>query len=181
MKKISMLLLSSILVLVSLSSLSYGAEKPAKIGVVNVDLLLKQAPQAKAATKSLEKEFAPQQVALRKSAKALEKKQAKYKKNLMVLNEAQKAAAQREISMTIRELQRKQSDLQESVNIRRNAELAKLQDLVNKAIKYIGKKQGFDLILYDGIAYTNNRLDVTQAVLAYLKKTYSTKRSGFNQ
>jgi outer membrane protein len=83
--------------------------------------------------------------------------------------------------MMVREIQRKQSDLQELVNIKRNAELGKLQNLVNQAIKTIGKKQGFDLILYDGIAYTNNRLDITKSVLAYLKKAYSTKRSGFNK
>lgn len=181
MNKAVTLLFTLMLASLSLAPIVSAADKPIKLGIVNVDLLLKQSPQARAATKSLEKEFAPQQAALRKSAKVLQKKQANYKKNQIVLSEVQKSTAQREISMMVREIQRKQSDLQELVNIKRNAELGKLQRLVNKAIKTIGKKQGFDLILYDGIAFTNNRLDITKSVLAYLKKAYSTKRSGFNK
>lgn len=178
---------SSILVgmLLSVASFAVCAEvtenSPTKLGVVNVGLLLEQAPQAKQASANLEKEFGPQQTELKAAAKDLEQKQQEYQKNKMLLTDAQKATKEREITMLTREVQRKQNDIQELVNIRRNEELAKLQSLVNQAIKEIGKQQSFDLILYEGIAYTNNRLDVTQAVLDYLKKLNNEKRSGFNQ
>lgn len=67
------------------------------------------------------------------------------------------------------------------MNIRRNEELAKLQKIVNQGIKAIGKKEGFDLILYEGIAYTNNSLDVTQKVLDYLREEDKQQRAGFNK
>lgn len=152
-----------------------------KLGVVNVGLLLEKAPQAVAASQKLEQEFGSQQQELKQLAKSLEKKQADYQKNKLVMSDSQKATAEREITMMTRDIQRKRNDIQELVNIRRNEELASLQNIVNQAIKQIGKDEGFDLILYEGIAYTNNRLDVTQKVLDYLKKEQKNARSGFNK
>lgn len=163
----------------TLSSLAFA--QPAKLGVVNVGLLLEKAPQAQAATQNLEKEFGPQNNELKKLGKKLEKKQKDFQKNQLVLSEAQRLSAEREINMMARDIQRKRNDIQELINIRRNEELASLQNLVNKAIKEIGKQQEFDLILYEGIAYTNNRLDVTQSVLDYLEQEYRKKRSNFNK
>ncbi|MDX1795318.1 MAG: OmpH family outer membrane protein [Hydrogenovibrio sp.] len=165
--------------LISVSTFSYAQD--VKLGVVNVGLLLEKAPQATNASKNLEKEFGPQQAELTKLAKKLEKKQKEYQKNKLILSEAQKNASEREISLMTRDIQRKRNDIQELVNIRRNEELASLQKIVNQGIKEIGKQEGFDLILYEGIAYTNNRLDVTQKVLDYLKKEDRKQRSGFNK
>ena len=67
------------------------------------------------------------------------------------------------------------------LNLRRNEELAKLQNIVNEAIKSIGKKDDFDLILYEGIAYTNDRIDITKDVLDYLKMLNTKQRSEFNK
>ncbi len=152
-----------------------------KLGVVNVALLLEQAPQAKSATASLEKEFSPQQTELKNLAAKLEKQQSEYQKNRAAMSDSQKVAKEREITMLTREIQRRRNDVQELLNLRRNEELAKLQNVVNEAIKSIGKKEGFDLILYEGIAYTNDKIDITQDVLQYLKTLNSKQRSEFNK
>ena len=152
-----------------------------KLGVVNVALLLEQAPQAKLATASLEKEFSPQQAELKSLAGKLEKQQADYQKNKAVMSDAQKISKEREVSMLTREIQRRRNDVQELLNLRRNEELAKLQNVVNDSIKEIGKKQGFDLILYEGIAYTNERIDITKDVLNHLKTVSKKQRSEFNK
>lgn len=157
------------------------SESGVKLGVVNVALLLEQAPQAKLATASLEKEFSPQQSELKSLAGKLEKQQADYQKNKSVMSDAQKVSKEREISMLTREIQRRRNDVQELLNLRRNEELAKLQNVVNDSIKEIGKKQGFDLILYEGIAYTNQRIDITNDVLSHLKTVSKKQRSEFNK
>lgn len=161
----------------STASLSAGV----KLGVVNVALLLEQAPQAKSASTALEKEFSPQQSELKSLAGKLEKQQSNYQKNKAAMSDAQKISKEREISMLTREIQRRRNDVQELLNLRRNEELAKLQNVVNKAIKAIGKKEGFDLILYEGIAYTNDRIDITKDVLKHLKSVNNKQRSEFNK
>jgi len=152
-----------------------------KLGVVNVAMLLEQAPQAKLATAALEKEFSPQQSELKSLAGKLEKQQSAYQKNKSVMSDTQKVTKEREITMLTREIQRRRNDVQELLNLRRNEELAKLQNIVNEAIKSIGEKQGFDLILYEGIAYTNDRIDITGDVLTHLKTQSKKQRSEFNK
>ncbi|GAB6070224.1 OmpH family outer membrane protein [Thiomicrorhabdus hydrogeniphila] len=166
---------------ITLASTASFSDTGVKLGVVNVALLLEQAPQAKLATASLEKEFSPQQSELKSLAGNLEKKQADYQKNKAVMSDAQKVSKEREISMLTREIQRRRNDVQELLNLRRNEELAKLQKIVNDSIKEIGQKQGFDLILYEGIAYTNKRIDITNDVLTHLKAVSKKQRSEFNK
>ncbi len=157
------------------------AETPVKLGVVNVALLLEQAPQAKTADARLKKEFEPQQVELKGLAGKLEQKQSEYQKNKAVMSDSQRVTKEREITMLTREIQRRRNDVQELLNLRRNEELATLQNIVNDAIKAIGEQQSFDLILYEGIAYTNNRIDVTNDVLSHLKTVSKKQRSEFNK
>lgn len=173
------LVLISLLFLFSTSLLH--ADASIKIGVVNVGLLLEQAPQAKAASANLEREFSPQQTELVGLNKQLETAQNDLQKNRLVLSETQVGAKEREIAMLTREVQRKRNDIQELLNIRRNEELAKLQGLVNSAIREIGTSQSYDLILYEGIAFTNNRIDVTQAVLDFLNKDFAKQKTEFNR
>ncbi|GKT12358.1 MAG: outer membrane protein [Thiomicrorhabdus sp.] len=168
-------------VIVMLLSFNAWGDASVKLGVVNVALLLEQAPQAKIADARLKKEFEPQQVELTGLAGKLESKQSKYKKNKMVMSDTQKRSKEREITMLTREIQRRRNDIQELLNIRRNEELAKLQNIVNDAIKVIGEKKAFDLILYEGIAYTNSRIDVTADVLKHLKSVSEKQRAEFNK
>ena len=157
------------------------ANTSVKIGVVNVGLRLEQAPQAKAASSGLERDFGPQQTELVRLNEQLEKEQNDLQRNRLAMSEAQLNAKDREIAMLTREIQRKRNDIQELLNIRRNEELANLQGLVNMAIREIGTTQSYDLILYEGIAYTNNRVDITQAVLDFLGKEFNKQQSGFNR
>ncbi|VAW48780.1 Periplasmic chaperone of outer membrane proteins Skp @ Outer membrane protein H precursor [hydrothermal vent metagenome] len=178
MRKFFKIYLSVALVLLATN---VWAETPVKLGVVNVALLLEQAPQAKTADARLKKEFEPQQVELKGLAGKLEQKQTQYQKNKAVMSDAQRVTKEREITMLTREIQRRRNDVQELLNLRRNEELASLQNIVNDAIKAIGEQQAFDLILYEGIAYTNSRIDVTNDVLSHLKTVSKKQRSEFNK
>ena len=173
-----LVVLASFTLLIS-SNMVFAQE--VKIGVVNIGLLLENAPQAKAASQTLEKEFAPQQNELSKLARKMESKQKEFQKNKLILSESQRLAKERELNMLNRDIQRKKNDIQELVNIRRNEELANLQTVVNQAIKSIGKQEKYDLILYEGIAYTNNRVDVTKQILDYLNAEYEKQRASFNK
>lgn len=175
-------LLSNMLafMLVCSTPLAY-ANETIKVGVVNVGLLLEQAPQAKAASQALEKEFAPQQEELNKLTKQLDSEQSNLQKNSLAMSETQVSTKERELAMLTREIQRKRNDIQELLNIRRNEELAKLQGLVNKAIREVGSSQAYDLILYEGIAYTNKRIDLTPSVLDYLNKEFEKQKANFNR
>ncbi len=161
------------------TTFAYG--QGVKVGVVNVGALLELAPQAQAASASLEKEFEPKQRALIESKKSIDQKKADLDKNRLAMKETKVKLIEREIQTETRELQRKNNDLQELLNLRRNEELARIQDLINKSIRFVGKQEGFDLILYEGIAYTSEKIDLTDAVLKYLQELHEKQPSEFNQ
>jgi outer membrane protein len=180
MNKIIALLIASLL---SFSSvvLAESDKVGVKIGVVNVALLLEKSPQAESATESLKKEFSVQQNDLKNRALTLDKEQQDYELNKAVMSETQRMAKEREFTLKSREIQRTRNDIQDMINLRRNEELAKLQELVNQAIKKVADQNKFDLILYEGIAYTNGRVDITEDVLKLLEVLNNDKVSSFNQ
>lgn len=181
MRSQNMCWFSSVLLtaLLSVTTTDVLAEE-VKVRVVNVAKLLDQAPQAKDASATLEREFAPQQRELNKLNDEIDKLAKDYEKNKAVMSESQRDVKERDIVMKKRDLQRRRNDVQELLNIRRNEELSKLQDLVNIAIKAVGERDGYDLVLYDGIAYTRDSIDITPTVLNYLASE-ADKRKNLNK
>lgn len=170
MRSLNMTLFSRVVLaaFLSVSVATAAVAEEVKVRVVNVAKLLDQAPQAKDASAALEREFAPQQKELSKLNDEIDKLARDYEKNKSVMSESQRDVKERDIVMKKRDLQRRRNDVQELLNIRRNEELSKLQDLVNVAIKSVGERDGYDLILYDGIAYTRDTIDITPTVLNFL-------------
>lgn len=152
-----------------------------KVGVVNVAVLLEQSPQAKSASAGLEQEFSVQQQELISLNNQMEQKQRELTRDRLAMTESQQNLREREVAILGREIQRKRNDVQELLNIRRNEELAKLQNVVNDAIREVGQREGFDLILYEGIAFTSSRIDLTEQVLSYMTELHEQPRSNFNR
>ncbi|VAW83222.1 hypothetical protein MNBD_GAMMA16-372 [hydrothermal vent metagenome] len=140
-----------------------------KLGYVNAARLLEQAPQAGEATQQLKKEFAPREesiIASQVEAEGLEKE---MRRNADVMTEARRRKLEREIVASKRDLRRVQDEFREDLNFRRNEELAKLQQLVKEIIEAVGEDDGYDLILFEGIAFANQRIDLTDKILERLK------------
>lgn len=152
-----------------------------KVGVVNVAVLLEESPQAKFASNRLEQEFAEQQQELVNLNTQLEEKQRELNRDRLAMTESQQNLREREVSILGREIQRKRNDVQELLNIRRNEELAKLQNVVNDAIREVGQGEGFDLILYEGIAFTSSRIDLTKQVLDFMTELHDKSTNNFNR
>ncbi|MDD2801761.1 MAG: OmpH family outer membrane protein, partial [Methylococcales bacterium] len=55
-------------------------------------------------------------------------------------------------------------EFSEDFNVRRNEELGKLQRRIVEAIRGIAKEQGYDLLLTDGVIYSNEEIDITEQV-----------------
>jgi len=139
-----------------------------KIGYVQVDKILKDAPQTKSSGKMLEKEFKPRTQSLDALAKKIKAKQDNLQKNALTMKESDRRLHERDIQDMRTEFNRKQRDLQTDFNKRKNDELSKLQDKVNKAVKQVAEKEGYDLIVYGGVAYANAKVDMTAKVLKTL-------------
>ncbi len=146
------------------------AQAEIKIGFVNAEKLLQDAPQADAARTRLEQEFAPRDkklAALQKQARTLEEKLAR---DGATMSDAERTKLEREARDLKRDLKREQEEFRDDFNIRRNEELGKLQQQVFEAIRTLAKSEQYDLILSEGVIAASKEVDITGKVLELLKK-----------
>jgi outer membrane protein len=141
-----------------------------KIGFVKVDVILKEAPQAEESNKKLESEFKVRTEKLKAEISDLNKKEKDYKKNSITMSDSDRDKKQKQLQQDRIEIQRTERELREDIDLRRREEINKLQNKVTKVIEELAKEQKFDLILYTGVAYASDNVNITPLVLKALAK-----------
>lgn len=156
--------------LVLFASSAFSAAGDIKFAFVNVEQILKDAPQTAESGKKLEKEFSARQQDLEKMAKQIKDREAELDKDSLTMSETDRRNKERDISNMKIEFQRKQRELREDANLRKNEELAAIQDRINKAVTAVAEAEGYDLVIYGGVAYASKKADITDKVLKSLGK-----------
>lgn len=140
-----------------------------KIGFVNAARVLEESPQADAARKKLEKEFAPRDdeiVAMQKDLKELEDK---LSRDGAIMSRSEQRNLERDVLSQKREIKRKKEEFREDLNIRRNEAFERLRKRVFEVIVAIAEQKKFDLIVSDGVVFASKRIDITDQVVEQLK------------
>ena len=166
MNKLVQGLLATALVVASYSAVAADL----KVGYVQVDKILQEAPQTAESGKKLEKEFSPRTQDLDRMQKQIKDLEASLDKDSLTISENDRRNRERDISNQKIEFQRKQRELREDVNLRKNEELGSLQDRINKAVTSVSEAEGYDLVVYGGVAYASKKVDITDKVLKVLGK-----------
>jgi outer membrane protein len=151
-----------------LALVSAPASAEIKMGVVNFQKLLEDAPQTKTAMQALENEFAPRRRELLTMQNDLKARDEKLQKEGAVMSEADRAKAEKTLRDQQREFSRKAGEFQDDASTRRNEEIGKVQRYLVTEIQAYGSAQGYDLVLGDGVFFAKGPLDITANVLAVL-------------
>ena len=141
-----------------------------KVGYVQVDKILQEAPQTAESGKKLEREFSPRSQELDRMAKQIKELETALDKDGLTITEAERRNKERDVQNIKIEFQRKQRELREDINLRKNEELGSLQDRINKAVQSVAKAENYDLVMYSGVAYAADKIDITDKVLKLLGK-----------
>lgn len=141
-----------------------------KVGYVQVDKILQEAPQTAESGKKLEREFSPRSLELDKTQKQIRDIEASLDKEGVTISETERRNKERDVSNLKIEFQRKQRELREDINLRKNEELSSLQDRINKAVQTVSETEGYDLVVYGGVAFASKKIDITDKVLKLLGK-----------
>jgi outer membrane protein len=155
--------------LISGFALSQPARAEIKIGVVNFQKLLEEAPQTKSAMQDLENEFAPRRRELVTMQNDLKARDEKMQKEGAVMAEADRVKAEKTARDEQREFSRKAGEFQDDVSTRRNEELGKVQRFLVTEINTYSAAQGFDLVVGESVIYVKPAFDITAQVLEVLK------------
>ena len=151
-----------------LASLSVHADL--KVGFVQVDKILQEAPQTIESNKKLEKEFSSRTDKIKADVKALKERESSFSKDALTMKDSERGTKEKSLSQLRVDVQRIERELREDINIRRNEELGGLQEQINKAVTSVSKAEGFDLVLYNCVAYASEKIDITDKILKSLGK-----------
>jgi outer membrane protein len=161
---------SASLVAVALSGfmLSAPASAEIKLGVVNFQKLMEEAPQTKSAMQDLENEFAPRRRELMTMQNDLKARDEKMQKEGALMAEADRQKAEKALRDEQREFSRKAGEFQDDASQRRNEELNKVQRYIAAEISTYSAAQGFDLVVGESF-FVKPTFDITAQVLEVLK------------
>ena len=143
------------------------AHAQGKIGVVQIERIVRDSQPAMRAQKKLEVEFSKREAELAKVADQLKRLQDELEKDAVTMPEAQRRNKERDFAELNRDFQRKQREYREDVNQRRNEELGQVIELANRIIRQIAESEKYDIIFQEA-AYANPRIDITDKVIKAL-------------
>lgn len=138
-----------------------------RIGYVDMQRLLVNAPQIIAARGKMQKEFDARDAELRVDEARLAE---------LELRAGSAAAPEdrdglkRQADALRRSIERTRERLRDELNARVDEETERAWPLINDAIAEHGRAQGYDLIVTSPVAYVSGRIDVTDDVLALLRR-----------
>jgi outer membrane protein len=149
-----------------LTGLSASAQE-FKIGIVNLDRIVREAGPAKTAQAKLEQEFSKREKDLADLGNQLKTLSDRFEREAPTLSETQRGARQKQLVDQDREFQRKRREFQEDLNNRKNEELQLIIDRANRAVKTLAEAEKFDLIIQEAV-YINPKHDITDKVIRQL-------------
>src|SRR5450432_983940 len=131
-------------------ALPQQASAEIKIGYVNFNKLLEEAPQTKTAMAGLENEFGPRRRELLTLQNDLKARDDKFQKEQALMPEGDRAKTEKALRDGQREFSRKAGEFQDDASQRKNEELGKVQRYLVGEIQAYANAQGYDLVLGDG-------------------------------
>ena len=138
-----------------------------KIGIVNLDRIVRESGPAKAAQTKLESEFAKREKEINDLGNQIKSLSDRFEREAPTLSESQRAARQKQITDQDREFQRKRREFQEDLNNRKNEELQAIIDRANRAVLTLAENEKFDLIIQEAV-YIHPKHDITDKVIKLL-------------
>ena len=148
-----------------------STDRPLKIGYVNANEVVSNAPQARIALEELNQKYSPREAELldiQAELRKLEQQLTNPEGNNFT--EAEISQLRSEARALDRELERASADLNEDYNFDRNRRLEELQTLISEVILTMAKEENFDLIVQSPVVWASPRIDVTGDILERLEE-----------
>ena len=143
----------------------------AKIGILNLQQVIQQSPQLTTVKAELQKQFGPAQKTVTDAQKILQDDMANYRKNSAVMSATDKQTLQDKITKEQQDLQATQMKFQQEYVAARDKAFTGLLAQIKSVVETVAKQKKFDLVLTnDAVAYASSDMDITNDVLAALKK-----------
>lgn len=152
-------------------ALPVAAQAP-RIGYVDMQRLLDNAPQVIDARTRLTREFALRDQQLTGDEQRLATLEARQREATDVAGSEEAARLAAEINALRRSVERTRLRLREELRARTAEEVDRAFPRINETVAEYAREQGYDLVLSSPIVYASGRLDITDAVLDRLRRDF---------
>lgn len=164
LKRLKLVLLSCLIVVPI--SLKANADE-LKIGYVNIERVMREAPASIKAGKKMNQEFEKRRQELQLIADDIKSRQDALSEKGLSLSDNQRRAKEAEITEISVRFQRRQQAFQEDIKDLQNEETSAILEKANKAIIQIAESEHLDIVLHEAIA-VSKRMDITDKVIKKL-------------
>ena len=138
-----------------------------RVGVVNLELIMRESVQAVKAGDKLKKEFSARDQEIKKLSKNMKDLEAFLEKEGVTLPDTERRNKERELANLNVSLQRLQREFSEDLILRQNEELTVVLEHANKAIQAVAENEKYDLVLQEAV-FRNPDIDITEKILKYM-------------
>ncbi len=164
MKRLTVLLVSTVAMIWSLSALAGG------YAFVDMKKIFTEASQVKNINSSLQKQFASRKDAILKSSNTLQADIKKFERDKAVMNAKDGQVMAQKIEQQGAKLREEQMNFQQALYAAQNEAMKKFMDQVSGVVSKIAAKEGYDFVMpMNDLLYSNSKLNITPQVLSELK------------
>lgn len=174
MKKILPLALTTALLGLSLVAPTVSAQD-IRIGVVNMERILRDSQSAAQASERLNAEGQRRQEEIDALTKRFKQRLERFEKGASDMPEGERLTERRELAEMERDVARRSREARDELNQRRNEEVLLLQSRAGRVIQQIAEKEKFDLVLYE-FFYASKKVDITERVMNELDRDIADRK-----
>jgi len=172
MKKLTVLF-TAILAVVLFSNMAYGQQKQVKIGIVEVEKIVKEMPEAIEADKIMKDLQKAYQDTLMKMQDDLVKRSENYNKQKAMMTADQQKNEEEALKNGEQMLYQYREAKYSEINEKRELYLTPIRKKVNEAIEAVAKDEQISVVLDKGngsVLYSEEKLDITFKVIDKMKR-----------
>lgn len=173
-KKILPLALTTALLGLSLVAPTVSAQD-IRIGVVNMERILRDSQSAAQASERLNAEGQRRQEEIDALTKRFKQRLERFEKGASDMPEGERLTERRELAEMERDVARRSREARDELNQRRNEEVLLLQSRAGRVIQQIAEKEKFDLVLYE-FFYASKKVDITERVMNELDRDIADRK-----
>lgn len=161
---------AAILLFLLLAGPAPASDEGIRIGYVDTQQLLDNAPQMQAGREELDRQFRPRNDAILADEARLSQLEQEFA--VLEADEETRFEREREIRNLARSIERRREDLREEFQFQRNAKVKELQEEIELTVRRVATEHGYDLVLSSPVAYASEAIDITNLVLAALVEEF---------
>jgi outer membrane protein len=145
------------------------------IAVIDPTRIVEQSPQYEAARAQLQKEVGDREKKLVEQQKQIAELQKKLERDAALMSEEEIQRLQSDIRNRDRKVKYAQAEFREDFSLRQNELRNKLAKQVDEVVKELAREENIDLIFSEGLVYFSKRMDISDKVIARLRKKFENK------